>query len=115
MTKKNKKERIDIIYSTNSDFEYEYDEEQNEETLVPNKQKLKVLLDRKSRKGKTVTLIQDFIGTDEDLKELGKLLKQKCGVGGSVKDGEIIIQTENRDKIMTILSNLGYGYQRVGS
>ena len=114
MAKKNKKNRIDIVYSTNDDFDFEYDDDFEEETLEPRDQNLKVLLDRKARKGKAVTLIQDFVGTESDLKELGKILKQKCGVGGSVKDGEIIIQTDNRDKVMSLLNELGYNYKRVG-
>lgn len=114
MAKKNKKNRIDIVYSTNDDFDFEYDDDFEEETLEPGDQNLKVLLDRKARKGKAVTLIQDFLGTESDLKELGKTLKQKCGVGGSVKDGEIIIQTDNRDKVMSLLNELGYNYKRVG-
>ena len=114
MAKKNKNNRIDIVYSTNDDFDFEYDDDFEEETLEPGDQNLKVLLDRKARKGKAVTLIQDFVGTESDLKELGKTLKQKCGVGGSVKDGEIIIQTDNRDKVMSLLNELGYNYKRVG-
>ena len=111
---KKKKNRIDIIYSTNDDFEFEYEGNFEAETLPPSEQNLKLLIDRKSRKGKAVTLIQDFVGTDEDLKDLGKTLKQKCGVGGSVKDDEIIIQTDNRDKVMALLDTLGYSYKRVG-
>lgn len=114
MAKKNKKNRIDIVYSTNDDFDFEFDDDFEEETLEPGDQNLKVLLDRKARKGKAVTLIQDFVGTESDLKDLGKTLKQKCGVGGSEKDGEIIIQTDNRDKVMTLLNELGYNYKRVG-
>lgn len=114
MAKKNKKNRIDIVYSTNDDFDFEFDDDFEEETLEPGDQNLKVLLDRKARKGKAVTLIQDFVGTESDLKDLGKTLKQKCGVGGSVKDGEIIIQTDNRDKVMSLLNALGYNYKRVG-
>lgn len=114
MAKKNKKNRIDIVYSTNDDFDFEFDDDFEDETLEPGDQNLKVLLDRKARKGKAVTLIQDFVGTESDLKDLGKTLKQKCGVGGSVKDGEIIIQTDNRDKVMSLLNELGYNYKRVG-
>ena len=114
MPKKNKKNRIDIVYSTNDDFEFDYEDDSEAETLAPSEQSLKVLIDRKARKGKAVTLIQGFVGTDDDLKELGKTLKQKCGVGGSVKEGEIIIQIENRDKVMSLLDDLGYNYKRVG-
>lgn len=106
--KNEKKNRINIIYSTNPDFNYEYSQEEEAETLAPEKQNLRVLLDSKQRKGKTVTLIQGFVGSEEDLKELAKLLKNKCGVGGSVKDGEIIIQGEVKDKVLTILRDNKY-------
>ena len=114
MAKKNKKERIDIIYSTNKEYEFDYEENNEEETLPPSKQKLKVSLDKKARKGKTVTIIEGFIGTDIDLKALGKLLKSKCGVGGSVKDGQIFIQGEFREKIITLLKEEKYEAKRVG-
>ena len=106
--KNDKKGRINVVYSTNPDFNYEYEQEFQEETLAPEKQNLKVVLDSKQRKGKTVTLIQGFIGTEEDLKELAKLLKNKCGTGGSVKDGEIIIQGDFKTKIMELLVKEGY-------
>ena len=101
--KNDKKNRINIVYSTNPDFHYEYESQNEAETLAPEKQNLKVIVDSKQRKGKTVTLVQGFIGSEEDLKELAKLLKNKCGVGGSVKDGEIIIQGEVKEKVLTIL------------
>ena len=82
------KDRLGVVYSTNSDYNYEHNEEEQEDTLAPSQQKLKVALDRKKRKGKSVTLITGFTGTEDDLKSLGKLLKSKCGVGGTVKDGE---------------------------
>ncbi|MCR9013278.1 translation initiation factor [Gabonibacter chumensis] len=106
--KKEKKEKINVVYSTDPDFQYEYNEETEAETLVPEKQNLRVSLDSKQRKGKIVTLVQGFIGTENDLKELAKLLKNKCGVGGSVKDGEIIIQGELKEKILTILKDNNY-------
>ena len=96
--KNDKKERINVVYSTNPNYQYEYNQEEEQETLAPEKQNLRVTLDSKQRKGKTVTLVQGFTGTEEDLKELAKLLKNKCGVGGSVKDGEIIIQGEVKEK-----------------
>lgn len=104
----NKKKRKGTVYSTDPDFEYEYESEEQEETLPPEKQKLRVEIDRKRRKGKQVSLITGFIGTDDDLKDLAKTLKTKCGVGGSAKDGEIVIQGDMRKKIGEILTGLGY-------
>ena len=106
--KSDKKGRINVVYSTNPDFNYEYEQDNEADTLAPEKQNLRVVLDSKQRKGKTVTLIQGFIGTEDDLKELAKLLKNKCGTGGSVKDGEIIIQGEVREKVLTILKDTKY-------
>ena len=106
--KNDKKERINVVYSTNPNYQYEYNREEEQETLAPEKQNLRVTLDSKQRKGKTVTLVQGFVGTEEDLKELAKLLKNKCGVGGSVKDGEIIIQGEVKEKVLTILRDNKY-------
>ena len=93
----------DRVYSTNPNYQYEYNQEEEQETLAPETQNLRVTLDSKQRKGKIVTLVQGFVGTEENLKELAKLLKNKCGVGGSVKDGEIIIQGEVKEKVLTIL------------
>lgn len=106
--KNDKKERINVVYSTNPNYQYEYNQEKEQETLAPEKQNLRVTLDSKQRKGKTVTLVQGFTGTEEDLKELAKLLKNKCGVGGPVKDGEIIIQGEVKEKVLTILRDNKY-------
>ena len=114
MAKKNKKQRIDIVYSTDDNFDFDYDNDSEEETLPASQQTLKVSLDKKARKGKTVTLIDGFIGIEDDLKDLGKILKSKCGVGGSVKDGQIFIQGEVRDKVMAILKDKGYQVKRVG-
>ncbi len=111
MAKKNKK---NIVYSTNPDFEYDYDEDETRETLPPQQQTLKVMIDKKQRKGKAVTLVTGFIGSNDDLKDLGKLLKSKCGVGGSVKDREILIQGDHRDKIIEILNKENYKTKRVG-
>lgn len=102
-----------MVYSTNPNFEIE-DEEEEIETLAPQQQELRVYLDRKNRGGKTATLVKNFIGSEDDLNDLGKMLKSACGVGGSVKDGEIIIQGEKRDKVMQILEKKGYKVKRVG-
>ena len=109
---KNKKKRKGIMYSTNSDFEFEY-ENQNMQTLSNNKQHLKVCID-KHRAGKIAVIIKCFVGNAKDLKALGKLLKTKCGVGGSAKNGEIIIQGDVRDKVMGILEQEKYNYKKVG-
>ena len=103
------KNKIGVIYSTNPDYQYAYeDEEEIIETLPPAQQKLHVKMERSGRGGKTVTLVEKFVGTEEDLNALGKLLKGKCGVGGSVKDGQIIIQGDFRERIIAILKDLGY-------
>ena len=109
---KNKKNRKGVMYSTNPDFDYEY-ENKEQNTVVNNEQQLKVCID-KHRAGKVAVIIKDFIGTTDDLKSLGKMLKAKCGVGGSAKNGEIIIQGNLRDKVMEILKKEGYNYKRVG-
>jgi len=98
-----------IVFSTREDFEPWDDEtDEEQETLPPGKQKLIISLDKKQRKGKKVTLVSGFTGTTEDLKALGKLLKTKCGVGGSVKNGEIIVQGDFREKIKSTLDSMGY-------
>ena len=107
MSKKRKADNNGMVYSTNPEFDFDYSEEEIE-TLPNNQQTLRVLLDKKNRKGKSVTLITGFIGTDDDLKDLGKLVKTKCGVGGSVKDGEIIIQGNFISKIKEILIKENY-------
>lgn len=103
-----------VVYSTNPNFDYEYEGDEEQETLSNSEQKLYVSIDRKSRKGKEVTLVEGFIGSEEDLKELGKFLKQKCGVGGSVKDGEILIQGNFKDKIADLLMDEGYQVKKKG-
>ncbi len=102
-----------FVFSTNKDFEF--DNESNvEETVANNQQRLEAHLDKKNRGGKVATIIKGFQGNEEDLKKLGKMLKTKCGVGGSAKDNEIIIQGNFRDKIMEILKSEGYTIKRVG-
>jgi translation initiation factor 1 len=107
MSKKNK-QLVNVVYSTNPNFQYLTESEEEQETLPKNQQKLYVSIDRKQRGGKDVTLIEGFVGLEEDLKELGKTLKGKCGVGGSVKDGEILIQGALRDKVFDLLMKDGY-------
>lgn len=104
MSKKNRK---NVVYSTNPDFSYDYDEQEEDETLEPNQQKLKVWVDS-IKGGKKATVVREFEGSTEDLKELGKVLKSACGVGGSVKNGEIIIQGDHREKVVKLLIEKGY-------
>ena len=102
-----------FVFSTNKDFDFD-SIEQTTETPAPNKQRLEAHLDKKNRAGKVATVNKGFSGTEEDLKELGKMLKTKCGVGGAVKDNQIIIQGNFRDKIMQLLQGEGYQVKRVG-
>ena len=102
------KDRLNVVYSTNPQFSYETEDETQEETLPKDKQNLRVNIEKKNRGGKVVTVITGFIGSDDDLKELGKLLKSKCGVGGSTKDGEILIQGELKVKVIELLKKEGY-------
>jgi translation initiation factor 1 len=114
MGKNKKNNRSGIVYSTDEQFDYDYDEQVEEATLAPSQQHLKIMLDRKQRKGKEVTLITGFTGAEEDLKALGKQLKSKCGVGGSVKNGEILLQGDFRDKAMQLLITEGYNVKKAG-
>ena len=102
------KDRLNIVFSTNPDFNYETDNTPDIETIDKKEQKLRVSIEKKGRGGKTVTVIKGFVGNDDDLKELGKLLKTKCGVGGSAKDGEILIQGEFKQRIIDLLKAEGY-------
>lgn len=104
----NRKKRINVVYSTNPDFSYEYDQEEAPATLAPERQNLRVMTDTKQRKGKTVTLVQGFIGSSDDLETLARLLKNKCGTGGSAKDGEILIQGDVKEKVLALLRDAGY-------
>jgi translation initiation factor 1 len=107
MSKKNKPDTRGFVYSTDPNFSFE-EEHSNAETLPPAQQKLKIRLDTKHRAGKAVTLIEGFVGKDDDLQELGKKLKSFCGTGGSAKDGEIIVQGDQREKVMQWLRKNGY-------
>ncbi|MFW5830700.1 MAG: translation initiation factor [Prolixibacteraceae bacterium] len=102
------KDKLGVVYSTNPDFNYDKEKEEEPKTLPAQQQDLRVMIDRKKRKGKSVTLVTGFSGKTNDLKKLGKLIKTKCGVGGTVKDGEILIQGEFRDRILEILREEGY-------
>lgn len=106
------KQRLGVVYSTNPDFKYETEETTEAETLPPSKQRLIVGIDRRNRGGKQVTLVTGFVGTADDLKELGRTLKVRCGVGGAAKDGEITIQGDLRDKVTVLLKELGYNAKR---
>ncbi len=106
------KKRLGVVFSTNPDFTYEEETEQEPATLAPEKQHLIVSIDRKGRGGKQVTLVTGFVGTSEDLAELGRTLKVKCGVGGTAKDGEITIQGDFRDRVVALLKEMGYKAKR---
>ncbi len=108
--------REGVVYSTNADFQYQGGNEAAEvATLVSEKQALRVQIDRRQRGGKEVTLVAGFVGTDADLQTLGKLLKTKCGVGGTAKDGEILIQGDVRDKVLALLLKEGYAKAKRGN
>lgn len=109
-----KKKKTNVVYSTNPDFNFDYEEDEIQETLPAGEQRLYVSIDRKQRKGKEVTLVEGFVGDPDDLKDLGKMLKSKCGVGGSVKDGEILIQGNVRDKVYDLLVKEGYSVKKKG-
>ena len=108
------KERLGMVYSTNPDFQYTTTDEEQPTTLPAEQQNLRVWLDRKQRGGKVVTLVKGFVGSDDDLADLGRMLKSKCGVGGSAKDGEIIIQGDHRDRVLELLTKAGYKCKKAG-
>ena len=102
-----KKHAVGVVYSTNPDFQYQYDDIHEPATLPFSQQKLRVRLERNHRGGKTVTIVSGFVGTDADLQDLGRMLKTRCGVGGSAKDGEILVQGDHVERIRTILKEMG--------
>ena len=108
MSKKNKSDKNGFVFSTDPNFRFEQEDVPVYETLIPKQQKLKIRLDTKHRGGKAVTLVEGFTGKEEDLEDLGKKLKNYCGTGGSVKDGLIIIQGDQRDKILQWLQKNQY-------
>ncbi|MBQ9451638.1 MAG: translation initiation factor [Bacteroidales bacterium] len=113
MAQQDWKSRLGVVYSTNPDFQYQTAQEAPEaETLPPRQQRLTVRIDRRQRAGKQVTLVEGFVGRSDDLAALAKTLKTKCGVGGTAKDGEITIQGDLRDKLVTLLTGMGYNAKR---
>lgn len=106
------KKRLGVVYSTDPDFKYEEETVSEQQTLEPGAQRLTVSIDRRNRGGKQVTLVSGFTGTEEDLAELGRILKVKCGVGGSAKNGEITVQGDFRDKVTALLTEMGYRAKR---
>ena len=106
------KERLGVVYSTNPDYAYETSAVEEAETLLPERQKLLVGIDRRNRGGKQVTLVSGFVGREEDLSALAKTLKTRCGVGGAAKDGEILIQGDFRDRVLQLLLAMGYKAKR---
>lgn len=110
MSKKNDwKKREGVVYSTAGDFNYQYGGGEEAETLSPRQQQLRVNLDKNNRGGKQVTLVSGFVGKSEDLEQLARSLKSKCGVGGGAKDGQILIQGDFREKVKALLRDAGYG------
>ena len=114
MINKSKKGREGIVYSTDADFQYNFLQQEEADTLPAAKQQLKVMLDKSGRAGKQVTVVTGYTGKTGDLEVLAKMLKTKCGTGGSVKDREILIQGDVRDKVVELLMKEGYKVKRVG-
>ena len=114
MSRKKNRSRQGVVYSTDPNYQYHESDDSEPPTLPISQQDLRVQLDKKSRGGKKVTLVTGFKGTERDLKELGKLLKSRCGVGGSAKSGEIIIQGDFVGRVQQILQDLGYSVKKVG-
>ena len=108
MAKKNTSDKNGFVFSTDPNFRFEVEENEIKNTLAPAQQALRILLDKKQRAGKAVTLVTGFIGKEEDLEKLGKQLKNFCGTGGSVKDGEVLVQGDQRDKVLQWLGKNGY-------
>lgn len=106
------KHRLGVVYSTDPDFKYEQERQTEEATPEPSRQRLTVRIDRRQRAGKQVTLVDGFVGTQEDLSALAKILKTRCGVGGTAKDGQITVQGDLRDKITALLTSMGYNAKR---
>jgi translation initiation factor 1 len=109
MGKNSKNKPFGVVFSTNPDFDYITDGDGAQETLPPAEQNLRVHIEKKGRKGKPVSIVTGFVGSDDDLADLARILKTKCGVGGSAKEGDIILQGTMRDKVVAVLLKLGYG------
>lgn len=107
------KERLNVVYSTNPDFKYDSEDDEDVEALPKEKQLLRIELDKRNRKGKSVTLITNFVGSDDNLQDLAKLLKTRCGVGGSARDGEILLQGDFRNKVLELLVKEGYAKAKI--
>lgn len=107
------KDRLNVVYSTNPDYKYDSEDEEEVVALPKEKQLLRIELDKRNRKGKSVTLITNFVGSDDDLQDLAKSLKTRCGVGGSARDGEILLQGDFRTKVLELLQKDGYAKARI--